>query len=107
MEQSSRLRAIIAINTSEISEDWNWFFDDIRKACEGKGIQVVHADSGYQTIRIGPEEQPVAIDLSVYAEFRKGYLFVETGRQYLFQAYDQSDVVLEEASNYFGIELRR
>lgn len=107
MDRDSKLRAIVAINDSvEVSDDWNWFFDDIRTACERKGIQVVHADVGEQTIRIGPDAQPVIVELAAYRELRKGYLFVETGRQYFFQNYDQSDVVLEAAAKYFDIELR-
>jgi len=103
MEPSPKARAIVAINNGEISEDWNWFFDDIRRACEGKGIQVVHAGAGDRTIRVGPAEAAVTIDLRPYAQGQKGYLFVETGREYLFQAYDQSRIVLEKASSYFGI----
>jgi hypothetical protein len=100
------LRSIIAINDTEnVSEDWNWFLDDIRKACEGTGILVVRAPVHDLTVRLGSDQQAVIIDLSEYQAFHKGYLFVETGRRSFFQAYDQSVVVLEEASRYFGISL--
>lgn len=107
MSQSLKLRAIIAVtDTENVSEDWNWFYTDIRQACEGTDIQMFHAQDPYLTIHTDHRDS-LTIDLSHYSQGHRGYLFVETGREYVFQAYDQSNSVLAAASVYFGITLRR
>lgn len=106
-EAAGGWHAIVAFtDTGAVSEDWNWFLDDIRKAAAAakEDIQVVHAGPGVKTVVIGPEDAPLArIDIGRYRKHSKGYLFIENGRETLYQPYGQSADTLRAASGYFGV----
>jgi len=100
-------RAIIAFtDTEKVSEDWNWFYADIKNACEKKGILVIHAGPQDKRVAIGPADEPfTVIDISDYFKHGKGYLFVVKGKEMEYQKYDQSFIVLKKAAGYFGVSL--
>lgn len=109
-EQPKGWRAIVAFTSTEaVSEDWNWFYEDIRKAAHGMkdaNIQVIYAGPNDRLVVIGPADAPLAtIDIGEYFAHGKGYLFMENGRDIRYQPYGQSADTLREASDYFGIRL--
>ena len=107
-KKEKKWRAIIAFsNTNEVSEDWNWFFNDIENACKNKGIYVIYAGPDDNKVKIGEGKKPLAvIDISKYLlEKEIGYLFIENGEKIIFQEYNYVSIVLENASNFFNIEL--
>jgi hypothetical protein len=92
-------RAIVAFtDTEDVSEDWTWFFHDLRTACAGTGIVVASAGPGVDRV--------AAVDITPFRARRRGYVFFEDGREPRFQPYDQARIVLERASEYFGLRLR-
>lgn len=112
-EKDDGWRAIVAFTDTEaVSEDWNWFLQDIRnavdraEAAEGVEIQVIYAGPGVKTVVIGPRDTPLArIDIGRYREHGKGYLFIENERRIDFHPYGQSADTLRAASEYFGVGL--
>jgi hypothetical protein len=97
-------RAIVAFtDTEDVSDDWTWFLHDLRAACAGSGIVVASAAPGADQVAAGPG---APVDIAEFRHRRRGYVFVEDGRAPRFQPYDQARVVLERASEYFGLSLR-
>lgn len=106
MAEKQGWKAIVAFNNSEsISEDWSWFYGDIIEACQGKGIYVLHVQDGQSKVSIGPKIEPVAVvDITSFLDDHEmGYLFIAEGQKIKYQEYNMPDIVLEKASEYFGI----
>jgi hypothetical protein len=63
----------------EASEDWNWFNDDISKACaEGKS-RMDYEGANPKKVKVGPRDQTV--DVSPYLKkFGQGWLLVRDGK---------------------------
>ena len=98
-------RAIIAFtDTDAVSEDWTWFLFSLRRACRDTGVVVVSAGPGVDEVVVGPGP-PVSV--APFRHRRRGYVFVQDDRAPQLESYDQVRVVLEHASEYFGLALRR
>lgn len=105
-KSDSAWRAIIAFNDNrDVTEDWGWFFGDIKEAFQDKGVFVVYAEFNNPIVSIGSRDTPIAtIDITDYLEkYHMGYLFVREGDRPRYHNYDQSVVVVKSASEYFGI----
>lgn len=100
-------RAIVAFNeTDDVSEDWSWFYSDVREACDGTDVFVVYAGPGVQEVEIAPNDETVTrVSIAEFRSEPRGYLFMESGRETRFQEYDQSQILLRQASDYFGTDL--
>ncbi len=101
---ASRRFAVIAFtDTSDVSEDWNWFFHDITVAFKGSNVHVVHS-TNEPLAPIGPSSAPFDIvDIGEYIKKHGcGYLCYKNGEVTLL-AYDTSDVTIKKAKEFFGM----
>lgn len=95
-------RAIVAFtDTDDVSDDWNWFYGDIRDACAGTDVHVAYAEPGVDEVVVGPAR----VGIAEFRVHRKGYLFMESGRETVFVPYDQSRITLQRAAEHFGTDL--
>lgn len=93
-------RVVVAFNDTEpVSDDWSWFYSQLRDACRDTGVRVAHDPAGTQA-------PPASlVDLEPFREHRLGYVLAEEGREPRFVPYDTPHVVLGAVSDYFGLEL--
>lgn len=99
---SKRFAVIAFTDTSEVSEDWNWFFHDIFTAFKGTDIHVIHArEEPY--LAIGPSAAPFdIIDMKEYLKkYGSGYLCYKNGNV-KYVAYDTSDATIKIVKEFFG-----
>lgn len=108
MNSNYKIRAIVAFTeTEEVGEDWSWFFSDIEKACEPFDIAVVYIPPYQDTISIKGPEGSETVDISDFRKYHRGYLFITPNKPIQYQPYNQSYLALENASIYFGLNLKR
>lgn len=107
--QQPTWRVMIAIDGGgDISEDWNWFWGDLKTACEDDGILMVYAqpddliNPAFAVVQDGISL--TTVDLSAYRTMR-GYLLIKERHAPYFLVYDQPDVILAQASAYYGLKL--
>jgi hypothetical protein len=95
-------RVVVAFNDSDhVSDDWSWYYSELRDACRGTGVHVAHEPAG-------THDPPASlVDLEPFREHRLGYILAEEGQEPRFVPYDVPRVVLGAVSEYFGIELTR
>ncbi len=93
-------RVVVAFNDSEVvSDDWSWYYSELRTACRGAGVSVAHEPAGTQ-------DPPASlVDLAPFRAHRLGYVLAAEGREPRFVPYDVPRVVLGAVSEYFGVEL--
>jgi hypothetical protein len=89
----------------EVSEDWNWFLDDI---CTNYNEDVdfffveCFADDDTNICIVNPEDELItSFDISEYTGGFAGYIFLMKGADPLWCDYDQSYKVIEQADAYF------
>ncbi|MBP7734504.1 MAG: SH3 domain-containing protein [Spirochaetes bacterium] len=99
---TKRFAVIAFTDTTEVSEDWNWFFHDITTAFKGTDIHVIHVTKESH-LAIGPPAAPFdIIDLSEYLKKNgSGYLCYKNG-EIKYVPYDTSDQTIRIAKEFFG-----
>ncbi len=97
-----RFAVIAFTDTSDVSEDWNWFYHDVTTAFKGTDIHVIHSTKEPQ-LAIGPGTAPFdIIDIGEYLKkYETGYLCYKNG-EIKYVAYDTSDETIRLVKNFFG-----
>lgn len=101
-------KAIIAYfpgTPMEVTEDWNWFLDDIQTHFDDDVnfflVQYFAGDDLAVPV-LSPEDELIAIvDISEHAGDLAGYIFAMKDAEPLWCDYEQSYVVIEQAEEYF------
>jgi len=95
---SSGWRVVIAFNDTEaVSDDWSWYYSELRDAGRAAGLHVAHDP-------VGTQDPPASlVDLEPYRSHGLGYVLAEEGREPRFVPYDVPRVVLGAVSEYFGL----
>ena len=94
-------RAIIAFSdTDSVSDDWSWFYSEIRDAGAAAGYEVRYAGPAVDGVAI--ERAGATVDVTAFRHHRHGYVLAAQDREPEFQPYDQPAVVLDAAARYFG-----
>jgi len=108
--KSKVYKIIVACSaTKEVSEDFNWFMEDIRVAFKKFGVYVKYIDlSKDKTIKIDDEKLSLELDLTEIIKENNiennAYIFLENGKEPQIAEYDQSDMTILEAQKYFGFD---
>jgi hypothetical protein len=100
-------RAIVAFSdTDAVSDDWSWFYSEIRAAGAAAGVGVRYAGPEVDEVAIDMPGAPAArVDITPFRHHAHGYVLAEEGREPHYQPYDQPTVVLRAAAEYFGTDL--
>lgn len=89
------------------SEDWGFFFEDIRNAFKDKGVIVV--DNLGNTAIIDSHDLSIEIDLTEILKRNNNeggpcYIFIENDKEPKYQEYNMSDQTIRAAEMYFGVK---
>ncbi len=99
-------RAIIIWQTTyETSEDWGFFTDDVSRAGQAVDIPTIWSgDSPKVPITVG-DAVVTTVDLTGKTPAPIGYVFAQQGQEPLFIEHQPSFTVIEQAADYFGVEM--
>ncbi|RLD71168.1 MAG: hypothetical protein DRJ10_19670 [Bacteroidetes bacterium] len=99
-------KVIVAYAVGEVSEDWNYFYDDIMQYFKNKGVYVVFSDQ--KKVAVDNADLSVEIDLTDILAKNDNktacYLFIEKGREAKCVDYDMSDETIKKAKEYFDLK---
>jgi hypothetical protein len=99
-------KVIVAYAVGEVSEDWNYFYDDILQYFKNKGVHVVFSDK--KKVAINNADLSIEIDLTdILAKNGNKeacYIFIEEGREAKCVDYDMSDETIKKAKEYYSIK---
>ncbi len=104
-------KIIVAFNyTNDVTEDWNWFFSDLVREFEKKGVHVVDMNIKEQgkILKINEKDFNVELDLtkaiSKLNDVNSGYLFIIEGQEPHFCSYNMSESTIKAANEFFEFD---
>ena len=99
-------KVIVAYAVGEVSEDWNYFYDDIMQYFKDKEVYVVFSEK--KKVVVDNADLSIEIDLTDILAKNDNkeacYVFIEKGRESKCVAYDMSDETIKKAKEYFRVK---
>ena len=96
---------VIWQTTTDTSEDWAFFTNDVSRAAQAAGIDIVWAGESAKVPIVRDGTTLTTLDLGGQTHAPIGYLFSRSGHDPEFHEHSMPHDVLSAASAYFGVEL--